>query len=759
MANGLTGIEGTTAIKTWLAQARSSIASQISSLANYAFSVDSPTLIGGNQVALTGTAPVGVKTVWINGVEWPVTWTSVYTWRVILPLSPGTNLLSVTGVDRKGQPVAGASGGASVVYAGGSASPVGQVVINEIMCQPAVPNAQYVELYNNSTNLAFDLSGWELSGLAYTFPAGSFIGPNGFLVLAANRSAFSSAYGARVPVFDSFSGSLSPIGQTLALVRPGSDTASDLVVAEVSYQSVLPWPAGAAGTGSSLQMIDPQQDNWRVGNWAGGFPPASSSPGVANTVLASLPAFPSLWLNEVEPQNLTGITNSAGQAAPWLEIYNPGTNAVPLDGLCLANNYTNLGAWTFPTGVVISPGKFQVVFADGQTNLSSLGELHTSFVLAAGSGDLALTLFDTNGVAHVLDYISYTNVGPDHSFGSFPDGQSFARREFLDPTPRAANDGTPPLSLVINEWMASNTHTITNPVGGKFSDWFELYNYGTNRVDLTGCYLAHSLTNSTEFQIPAGYTIAPRGFLLVWADKQASAGSADLHVNFKLAKDGASIALFSTNGAVVDYVSFGQQTSDVSMGRYPDGGSSIAFLLTPTPGAPNTGPNTPPVLAAPGDQFVYLGQTLSFTLQASDADLPPQTLTYSLDSGGLANATVDPTNGLFTWTPSPAQTPSTNVVGVRVTDNGVPPLSAEQLFTITVGPPPNLGVATLGAGLFALTWPSFPGNAYQVEFTDDLAAGVWSPLNGPLPGTGDWLSVTNVPASPAQRFYRLRLAQ
>jgi hypothetical protein len=30
----------------------------------------------------------------------------------------------------------------------------------------------------------------------------------------------------------------------------------------------LPWPTNANGTGASLQLIDPHQDNWRVGNWA-----------------------------------------------------------------------------------------------------------------------------------------------------------------------------------------------------------------------------------------------------------------------------------------------------------------------------------------------------------------------------------------------------------------------------------------------------------------------------------------------------------
>ena len=90
-----------------------------------------------------------------------------------MPLVNGTNQLSVAGVDSNGQPIAGDSNSVSVVYNGTNASPVGQVVINEIMYNPVVADAQFVELYNNSTNTTFDLSGWQLQGLDYTFPDGA----------------------------------------------------------------------------------------------------------------------------------------------------------------------------------------------------------------------------------------------------------------------------------------------------------------------------------------------------------------------------------------------------------------------------------------------------------------------------------------------------------------------------------------------------------------------------------------------------------
>ena len=219
-----------------------------------------------NTVTLNGTAPIGIKTIKVNDQEWPVTWTSVITWSLYLPLVTGTNQFLVEGYDAHENPVTNAVRAVSVVYSQTPPSPAGAVVISEIMSNPRVPDAEYVELFNTSSNQTFDLSGWIFKGLSYTFPAGSLMRPRSFLVLAKDRVAFDIAYGAGTLVFDEFSGNLQLDGETLTLVRPGTNTASDLVVAKVRYDGAAPWPVSAPGV--SLQLIDPAQDNWRAGNWA-----------------------------------------------------------------------------------------------------------------------------------------------------------------------------------------------------------------------------------------------------------------------------------------------------------------------------------------------------------------------------------------------------------------------------------------------------------------------------------------------------------
>ena len=69
-------------------------------------------------------------------------------------------------------------------------SPVGNIVFNEIMFNAPVPEAEYVELFNRSTNTPFDLSGWVVNGIDYTFPSGSMLLPQKYLVLAKSSVVF-----------------------------------------------------------------------------------------------------------------------------------------------------------------------------------------------------------------------------------------------------------------------------------------------------------------------------------------------------------------------------------------------------------------------------------------------------------------------------------------------------------------------------------------------------------------------------------------
>ena len=98
--------------------------------------------------------------------------------------------------------------------------------------------------------------------------------------------------------------------------------------------------------------------------------------------------------------------------------------------------------------------------------------------------------------------------------------------------------------------------------------------------------------------------------------------------------------------------------------------------------------NEPPVLVEIGNQNIDEEKEWTFTARASDPDLPQNTLVFTLDEGAPDGASITPA-GVFTWTPTEAQSPGENVITVRVTDNGNinPPntnLDVSETIMITV---------------------------------------------------------------------------
>src|SRR5439155_17203411 len=86
----------------------------------------------------------------------------------------------------------------------------------------------------------------------------------------------------------------------------------------------------------------------------------------------------------------------------------------------------------------------------------------------------------------------------------------------------------------------------------------------------------------------------------------------------------------------------------------------------------------------PAAQRIKDRRAFFVTNTATDEDLPANTLTFSLEPGAPAGASINSTNGVFSWTPTEAQGPSTNLITVRVTDNGSPPSSDTGSFTVVV---------------------------------------------------------------------------
>jgi len=695
--NGVTGISSPSVIGSYLNGRRTYLTTQITASDAKAFAITSN---GGNNftsatpvAVIDGTAPFATAAIEVNGTPMPLEWTSPQVFRIRVPLVGVTNVLNLVAVRADGTPLPGMTKSVTVRYTGVIQQAADYVGINEIHYNPLEPGASFVEIFNRSLSTSFDLSGCRLNGVDYTFPDGSVIPPANYWVLVRDRAAFVLAYGSGVRVLDEFAGSLDNGGERLSLVR-GSGT-NEVVISEVRYDDVPPWPSAADGRGSSLQRIDASQSSWRVANWMAAETNAVNrvTPGRANAAAGALLAFPPVWINEVLPANVSGPKDNAGDRDPYLEIFNTGSSNLDLGGYYLTDNWTNRLAWAFPFGSVVPAGGFLTIWADGEPGESASGIPHTSFRLSPTNGVVALVRDDGGAAgATVLDYLSWRSLPADRPLGLIPDGLARSVRSLFYPTPGTTNDASfPDFRVTINEIMAQNRVTVVDPADGDYDDWFELHNGGTNTVDLSGFYLTDRLTNSvgSMFRIPSGYPIPAGGFIRIWADNetgQNQPGTADLHVNFSLAREGEQVGLFDPRGVLVDGITFGAQTNDVSLGRFPDGAPAPLYSMeVPTPGLPNAlvGGNRPPVFAPLAPISSPEAVLITFTVGAVDPD-QGQTVTYALGADGPPGAVIDPNSGRFQWLPSENEGPGVYSFLVRASDNGSPIRTSQLRVQLTV---------------------------------------------------------------------------
>ena len=149
-------------------------------------------------------------------------------------------------------------------------------------------------------------------------------------------------------------------------------------------------------------------------------------------------------------------------------------------------------------------------------------------------------------------------------------------------------DAVPPTvwpALVINEFMASNQSTITDPTGD-YCDWVELYNPTDEDVELGGWLMTDDLEEPGLWELDGSLSIAAGGFLLLWADGDPEEGPS--HLDFNLSRKGGQLGLFAPTERAIDRLEYAEQASDLSAARASDGSLEWVITDTATPGESNT---------------------------------------------------------------------------------------------------------------------------------------------------------------------------
>ncbi len=292
-----------------------------------------------------------------------------------------------------------------------------------------------------------------------------------------------------------------------------------------------------------------------------------------------------LVINEFMASNdsLSGLSDSNGGYADWVEIYNTTSNPILLTGYMLSDSIPDPGKWEFPAGTIINPNSYLVIWCDG--DITDTKGIHSNFNLAKEGEELILSA--PNGT--VLDQYVFPEQFTSVSAARMPNGTGDF--EFTFQTQKASNDierqdpvGT--FDLVINEFMAESDSAsgIAEPNGG-YPDWIEIYNNTNQTVRLSGYYLSDTLLVKRKWAFPADAEIEPNGFLIVWADTDVH--QFGIHSNFRLSSFGEEIILSHENGSVIDQVVFGQQSLNLSYARKPNGTGAFE-ISTHTFNADNT---------------------------------------------------------------------------------------------------------------------------------------------------------------------------
>jgi len=131
--------------------------------------------------------------------------------------------------------------------------------------------------------------------------------------------------------------------------------------------------------------------------------------------------------------------------------------------------------------------------------------------------------------------------------------------------------------IAINEFLARN-NAVASDQDGEFDDWVELYNFGSSVVSLEGFFLSDDREDLNKWSFP-DTSISPGHFLIIWTDNDPD--QAGLHAEFKLSGSGEEIFLSDPESIIIDEVTYGVQTTDVSFGRIPDG-TGIFQVMAPT---------------------------------------------------------------------------------------------------------------------------------------------------------------------------------
>ena len=220
-------------------------------------------------------------------------------------------------------------------------------------------------------------------------------------------------------------------------------------------------------------------------------------------------------------------------------------------------------------------------------------------------------------------------------------------------------------------------------------------------------------------------------------------------------KAGGSVVAWGDNSSGETDVPAGL-TNAYALAIGPDSLHSLLLNSSFPVNATNTAPF---FVNSPTNRFLNPLVTLTVTNNASDADVPAQTLTYFITNSlpGINGAVIDPLSGIITWTPTLAQSGVTNVITTVVSDNGVPAASVTNAFTVIVNALPPFSSVSVNTNGVNFQWTAFTNEQFQIRWTTNLAPPSWTLFPNILTSTNGIFMFVDTNTSLLMKFYELIL--
>lgn len=142
---------------------------------------------------------------------------------------------------------------------------------------------------------------------------------------------------------------------------------------------------------------------------------------------------------EAEAQATTGLVLNelladSAESEDWIELYNPTSAPISLDGFALTDALGEEEPWALPAGLSLEPGGHLLIWCDDAAADAEDDALHAPFKLSK-DGE-AVALIDPSG--GLADEVLLPASPPEQSWGRAADGDP-AWVPFAPPTPAAPN--------------------------------------------------------------------------------------------------------------------------------------------------------------------------------------------------------------------------------------------------------------------------------------------------------------------------------